>query len=347
MNIFSLFIFGIVLLMYLHIFYQLKTGNDKEIYDVQDITKEKLEEICDLRQPALFNYMNQSIVEKSKEVFMDTEKKYKDMHLNICKSEFDSNENPVILTFENSKKLFNDDMNSNFTTSNNEDFLQKTKMRDILVETDSYLRPPLTSSVNYDICLGSDDSSTPLRYELNYRNFISVITGSVKIKLISPNKSMDLYEHKDYHKFKFSSPINVWNVQSKYKREFDMIEQMEVSVVAGRTLFIPAYWWYSIQYKKNSIVSLSKYRTYMNDLAIAPRLIKRFLQSQNVKHKTVPTINQNEKKKITKTQGINNNHNCNENVNKTPISDSEKTENPEKPKKAEKPKRAEIKDKIK
>ena len=265
MNIFSLFIFGIVLLMYLHIFYQLKTGNDKEIYDVQDITKEKLEEICDLRQPALFNYMNQSIVEKSKEVFMDTEKKYKDMHLNICKSEFDSNENPVILTFENSKKLFKDDMNSNFTTSNNEDFLQKTKMRDILVETDSYLRPPLTSSVNYDICLGSDDSSTPLRYELNYRNFISVITGSVKIKLISPNKSMDLYEHKDYHKFKFSSPINVWNVQSKYKREFDMIEQMEVSVVAGRTLFIPAYWWYSIQYKKNSIVSLSKYRTYMND----------------------------------------------------------------------------------
>ena len=105
------------------------------------------------------------------------------MHLNICKSEFNSNENPVVLTFENSKKLFKDDMNSNFTTSNNEDFLQKTKMHDILVKTDSYLRPPLTSSVNYDICLGSEDSSTPLRYELNYRNFISVITGSVKIKI--------------------------------------------------------------------------------------------------------------------------------------------------------------------
>ena len=40
MNIFSLFIFGIVLLMYLHIFYQLKTGNDKEIYEVtQNMTK--------------------------------------------------------------------------------------------------------------------------------------------------------------------------------------------------------------------------------------------------------------------------------------------------------------------
>lgn len=292
MNLFSLFIFGIVLLLYLHIFYQLKTSSDKEIYDVQDVTKEKLEEICDLRQPALFNYFNARVVETSKEVFMDTDNKYKNMHLNICKSEFNSNENPVVLTFENSKKLFKDDTNGNFITCDNKEFLQKTRLHDILENTDSYLRPPLTSSTNYDICLGSENSSTPLRYEVSYRNFVTVITGSVKVKLIPPNKSHTLHEHKDYHKFKFSSPINAWKVQSKYKREFDMIEQMEVSVPAGRSLFIPAYWWYSIQYKNNSIACLCKYRTFMNDLAIAPRLIKHFLQSQNVKHRTIPVVKQ-------------------------------------------------------
>lgn len=301
MNIFSLFIFGIVLLLYLHIFYQLKTSNDKEIYDVQDVTKEKLEEICDLRQPALFNYSNNRVVDKTREVFSDVEGKYKNLAMNIHNSNIRDENNMVELTFENSKKLFKDDKKGNYTTYDNEYFLQKTKLQEVIENTDTYLKPALSSYSTYDICLGSDDASDPLKYEVNYRNFISVIAGSVKIKLFSPNKAGNLYENKDYHKFKFTSPINPWQVQPKYKKDIDLMEQMDVTVSTGRTIFIPAYWWYSIQYKKNSIVCLHKYRTYMNDLAILPKLIKHFLQSHNVKHRTIPVVKQESNINIEKS----------------------------------------------
>ena len=41
-------IFCIVLFLYLHIFFHLKTINDLEVYEVEEPSKDKLEEICDM-----------------------------------------------------------------------------------------------------------------------------------------------------------------------------------------------------------------------------------------------------------------------------------------------------------
>ena len=40
----------------MHIHFQLKTSNDYEIYQLDDVSKSKLNDICDLRQPVVFNY---------------------------------------------------------------------------------------------------------------------------------------------------------------------------------------------------------------------------------------------------------------------------------------------------
>ena len=52
--IYSIFIFCIVLFIYLHIQFHLKTSDDLEIYELEQFSKSKLEEICDVRQPVLF-----------------------------------------------------------------------------------------------------------------------------------------------------------------------------------------------------------------------------------------------------------------------------------------------------
>ena len=52
--IITTFIFAIVLFIYLHIFYHIKTSNDLEVYEVQNLSKERLEEVCNLRQPLTF-----------------------------------------------------------------------------------------------------------------------------------------------------------------------------------------------------------------------------------------------------------------------------------------------------
>ena len=57
------FIFCLVLFIYLHIQFHLKTSEDLEMYEVEEPSKNKLEEICDLRQPVLFNFESDKIVE--------------------------------------------------------------------------------------------------------------------------------------------------------------------------------------------------------------------------------------------------------------------------------------------
>ena len=59
------FIFCVVLFLYLHVQFHLKTSNDLEMYEIEETSKEKLEEICDLRQPVLFEFDNKKIIETS------------------------------------------------------------------------------------------------------------------------------------------------------------------------------------------------------------------------------------------------------------------------------------------
>ena len=60
-------IFCIVLFLYLHIYYHLKTSNDLEVYEISNMSKERLEEICDLRQPIVFNYDIQKLISLNRE----------------------------------------------------------------------------------------------------------------------------------------------------------------------------------------------------------------------------------------------------------------------------------------
>ena len=57
----SFFIFCLVLFLYLHIYYQLKTSNDLEVFTIQNPSKDKLEEICDIRQPVIFDFNSEEI----------------------------------------------------------------------------------------------------------------------------------------------------------------------------------------------------------------------------------------------------------------------------------------------
>ena len=58
----------------------------------------------------------------------------------------------------------------------------------------------------------------------------------------------------------------------------------------GQILFIPAYWWYSIEFGENTSVCTFKYKTYMNMVAISPHIIMNLLQSQNVKRDNLKKI---------------------------------------------------------
>jgi len=187
------------------------------------------------------------------------------------------------ILFKEAISLFNNDKKEAYFTEKNYEFLQETGLHKILRNNDYFLRPPMVSHCNYDLCSGSLHSFTPLRYNLNYRNYLSIIEGQIKIKLISPIYSKYLYEIKDYENFEFRSPINPWNIEKKYKKDFDKVKFIEIDMKPGQIIYIPAFWWYSIKYENISCLLMFKYRTYMNTVAILPQLVIKTLQNLNIK----------------------------------------------------------------
>jgi hypothetical protein len=137
---------------------------------------------------------------------------------------------------------------------------------------------------------------------LNYRNFYYVTSGKINIKLIPPRSNKYLYPLKDYDNFEFISPLNVWNIQQEYKADFDKVKVLDVTLSKGEIIYIPAYWYFSIQYEKMSSICVFKYRTFMNSLAISPEIVLSMLQGQNIKRDTVKKLEIKEEVKVVKKE---------------------------------------------
>jgi Cupin-like domain len=279
----AFFVFCIVLFIYLHVQFHLKTSNDLEVYELDMASKDKMDEICDLRQPVLFDFENANILQHvSISSIMNNYHAFEIKIRNALNTDYNS-EIYMPLPLHSAKKLFDGDKESTYFSENNSDFLQETGVVKHMQYNDEFIRPPMVSNCNYDVLLGSENVKTPFRYEINYRNFFLVTEGRITVKLAPPQNSKYLYPVRDYENFEFRSPVNPWNVQPQYSADFDKIKCLEVILLPGKTIHIPAYWWYSIQFDKESSIACFKYRTYMNNAAIVPHIAMHALQLQNIK----------------------------------------------------------------
>jgi hypothetical protein len=326
--IIAFFIFCLVLFIYLHINFHIKTSNDLEIFEIDEASKDKLEEICDLRQPVIFDFNNSRILDTSSKTYIYNNYHAFEIKIRDANETDYDNEIYMPLPLHSAVKLFDEDKKSKYFSESNQEFLQDTGVIKNLQYNDTFIRPYMVSNCYYDIIMGSENTTTPFRYELNYRNYFLVTQGSIKIKLTPPKNSKYLYTNYDYENFEFRSPVNPWNVQAKYIADFDKMKCLEITIPAGKTIQIPAYWWYSIKFGKNSSISVFKYRTYMNNAAISPHIIMHALQIQNVKHNIVKKLDIEELNKSTEyseTKTINEKENIDgeENIE----SDKEKTTN--------------------
>lgn len=291
----AIIVFSVVLFFYLHIQFHLKTSDDLEIYEIDQASKDKMEEICDLRQPVLFDCEDESqkiIKTVNKECLLEHyptfEIKIRDNKMS--EQEILDTEIYVPLSLRLANKLFTQDSKSSYFSENNKDFLNETGAVKNMSYNDEFLRPHLVSNCNYDVMFASNGTQTPLRYDINYRNYFLVTTGSLRIKLFPPKSTRYLYPYNDYENFEFRSPVNPWDPQSNYKADFDKIKSLEITLFPGKFLFIPAYWWYSFQFAENTSVCCFNYRTYMNNIAIIPHIFMYALQNQNVQHKVVKKL---------------------------------------------------------
>ena len=270
--------------------FHLNTSDDLEVYTIENVSKDRLEEICNLKQPVLFDYTNENLLEtvnigKMEELYGAFDVNFR----NISEKDKDSEIYLPILLNE-VVKLFQNKLNNKIIIENNEEFLKETGLEKIFRYNDSFLRPPLVSICKYDFMSGSEESYTPLRYNINHRNFYLVTSGKINLKLIPPSNGKYLQKENDYDIFEFGSPVDPWDVQEIYKPEFDKVKVLDLDLTKGQIINIPPYWWYSIKYEKVSSICVFKYRTYMSTVSILPNLLMGLLQQQNIKRKIANKI---------------------------------------------------------
>jgi len=305
MIVISIFIFCIVLFLYLHVHFHLKRSNDLEVYEIEQPSKQRLEEVCDIRQPTTFEFYNEQLLTQLSYQSIHTNYRAFDIHIrDVSKiqpsktiedktkiQQKGTEHDPVLyipVTFKIAHEVLKTDTDTKYISEHNTDFIDETGLIKIFQLNDEFLRPYMVSTCMYDIMMASTGTTTPLRYEVNYRNYFLVTQGRIKILLIPPKDTRYLYPINDYDILEFRTPVNPWNVQAEYQDDFDKIKTLEVELFQGMVMFIPAYWWYSIQFivRETSVCSF-KYRTHMNTISIAPQLIMNVLQNMNTKRDTL------------------------------------------------------------
>ena len=301
----SVVIFCVVLFLYLHITHHLNVSNDLEVYTIERPSKDKLEEICGLKQPVIFDYNNDDIM--TNVTFNMLEHKYGafDMKIRDIRKYDEDTEMHLPFITKEVRNVFDGDNSSKYITENNDDFLDETGVKKTFAYNDSFLRPPLVSKCEYDFLSGSDGSYTPLRFSINHRNYFYVTSGRVDIKLIPPYNKRYLFVEKDYDNYEFRSPVDPWNVQEKYKRDYDKVKSLDVTIDAGTIVVIPPYWFYSIKFMGIPSVCSMSYQTIMNTLAILPEIGMTVLQGQNIKHNIVNKLTENNYLKKEEVQPVN------------------------------------------
>ena len=304
MLIVSILIFCIVLFIYLHIHFHLKQSNDLEVYEIDQPSKQRLEEVCDIRQPTTFEYYNEQLLTQLSYQAIHNMYRAFDIHIrdvsktpssSSTKNDNDAkkeNENDYVLyipvPLKIAHEVLKNDREQKYISEHNADFIEETGLIKTFQLYDDFLRPYMVSKCTYDILLGSENTVTPLRYNLNYRNYFLVTQGTIRLKLIPPKDARYLYPIMDYDILEFRSPVNPWKVQPEYQDDFDKIKTLEIELYQGMVVFIPAYWWYSIQFiGSETTVCSFQYRTHMNTLSIAPQLVLHILQTMNTRSDTL------------------------------------------------------------
>jgi len=282
-------IFIVVLFTYIHITHQYKRSEDLEIYEMDYDNNSQLQEICDVKQPVIFEFEPILPAIFTNADLENLSNSYGQERLNVKDTkDYAKHESvdSIHITCTNARKLFLNDAGSHYYTENNGEFLEETGLIEKLQQVDTYLKPRFTVNTKYDYITGSAKTCTPLRYHFDYRHYYVVTSGKITVKMTPWKSCKYLHPIKDYDNYEFRSTFNTWETPAP---EMEKVRFLEYVVEKGSVLYIPPYWWYSIQFSDDTSIYAITYNSLMNVVAYVPQWFLYFIQQQNIYKKVAKT----------------------------------------------------------
>jgi hypothetical protein len=301
------------------VYNHIKTSSYLEVYEIENLSKDKFEDINNFKQPLLLN--NYTLLTNITMDYLISN--YPTFDLNLYNKQ---NNSFLKIKMEEFNTIINSDESINYISYNNKDFLEETTLEKILSSNDSFFRPYNICNKTYDIIMGRKNSASQLKYSINSRNILYLSSGQIEVTLCPPKYYKNLHVKKNYELLDYYSDIDINNIQSIYKNDYQKAKFLRVMLNTDQVLIIPPYWFYSIKFlEENTIVFFNSYRTFTSSIAIIPDLFIQTLQQNNLKLNMIKKIDindesiidksiisENERENDKETETINNN---NENEN--------------------------------
>jgi len=270
-------IFCVVLFIYVHVYNHIKTSNYLEVYEIENLSKDKFEDINNFKQPLLLS--NYTLINNITINYLISN--YPTFDLNLYNKEDDTF---LKIKMEEFDSIVNIDDSNNYISYNNKEFLEETTIEKQLSSNDNFFRPYNICNKNYDIIMGRKNSASRLKYSINSRNILYLSGGQVEVTLCPPKYYKYLHVKKNYELLDFYSLIDIDNIQPMYKNDYHKVKFLRVLLNINQVLIIPPYWFYSIKFlEENTVVFLNSYRTFTSSIAIIPDLFIQLLQQNNLK----------------------------------------------------------------
>lgn len=282
----TILIFLFILFLYIHVADQYKKSEDLEIYEMDYQTNKQLQEVCNIKQPILFEFQTcfpnifETLTMESLEKSGATDVRVKDTNDYFSGEYGNTNVDYITLPMASFRGLATTDTNAHYFTEENVDFINESGLYMDCEGINMFLKPEYTAKTTYDFILGSKNSELPLRYHKDYRRFFVVTSGKMRVKMAPWKYHKLLNPVTDYENLEFWSPMNPWNPQPKYKTIMERVKFLEIDVVKGYILYVPPYWWYSIQFtsEEDTVVFSAKYNSLMNIVSNLPDYARYFMQ---------------------------------------------------------------------
>ncbi len=291
----NLFIFLIILFIYIHLVAQFKKSQDLEIYEMDYKDNAHLQEVCDMKQPVLFEFESvqprlfNSLDYPSLHDAPNFDVKLKDTYDYFGGVGVRGSVNYIVLPFQSAFKLIDTDVNKHFMIEGNNDYVEESPYYDIYRSCDAHFKPAFTGQTKYDLFFGSRGTYTPMRYHTCYRQFLSVNSGKIHVKMTPWRSYKYLHPYHDYEEYEFVSPVDPWAPQAEYVSDYQKVKFLEFQVSKGFVLYVPPYWFYSIKYEEDTVCSGFVYNSVMNMVSNVPHYARYYLQ-QGVKKKVLKQL---------------------------------------------------------
>lgn len=288
-------IFIIVIFVYSHVMREYKMSDDLEIFELTYTTNAELQTVCNLKQPTVFSLQNTApnFANKISSRIATTNCSAKLNVFDVLDYEIVPHKSaePILLSLPEFEKLCVTDPNAHFITENNEDFLDDSGIYAEYEKMDDLLKDYFVIKKYYDVLMGSQNACFPLRYHKNSRQFFIVASGKIRVKMTPYKYAELLHDYRDLTTFEFGSPINVWNPAEYYKADLDKIQFLEFDVEAGSVLYLPPYWFSSIQLvEEKTVVSSITYYSASNVMANSLDIFEYWRQRGGGGEAAIPAI---------------------------------------------------------